>query len=192
MTDHQDTRQDTKQDTEQDAAHPSKSQRKRDMQELRVLAEKLVQLNDDQLAPLMQPRVLIATRDCRKITKGNARKRQLQYIAKLLKEIDVNDVRTLVDRYDAGSKAHLRQFHQLEKWREQLIGGDYSAIDNIAAQYPDLDRQFLKQLTRKAIQEHKIQEHEQNPPAPIQFRKIFQYLKSLADSNVRASDDPVG
>lgn len=178
------------QDTEQDTGPPSKSQRKRDMQELRSLGEKLVQLGDDQLAPLMQPKLLIAIHDCRKITKGNARKRQLQYIAKLLREIDLNDVRTLVDRYDASSKSHLRQFHQLEKWREQLISGDYSALDTIAAQYPDLDRQFLKQLTRKAIQEHKIQENEQNPPAPIQFRKIFQYLKSLADSNVNTGDDP--
>jgi len=176
--------------TRQDTRQSSKSQRKRDMQELRVLGEKLVQLNDDQLAPLMQPKILIAIQDCRKITKGNARKRQLQYIAKLLREIDVNDVRNLIDRYDASSKSHLRQFHQLEKWREQLIGGDYSALDNIAAQYPDLDRQFLKQLTRKAIQEHEIQENEQNPPAPIQFRKLFQYLKSLTDSNVSAGDDP--
>jgi ribosome-associated protein len=160
------------------------------MQELRALGEKLVQLNDDQLAPLMQPKILIAIQDCRRITKGNARKRQLQYIAKLLREIEVNDVRNLVDRYDASSKSHLRQFHQLEKWREQLISGDYSALENIAAQYPDLDRQFLKQLTRKAIQEREIQENEQNPPAPIQFRKIFQYLKSLADSNVSANDDP--
>lgn len=178
------------QDTEQDTGPPSKSQRKRDMQELRSLGEKLVQLGDDQLAPLMQPKLLIAIHDCRKITKGNARKRQLQYIAKLLREIDLNDVRTLVDRYDASSKSHLRQFHQLEKWREQLISGDYSALDTIAAQYPDLDRQFLKQLTRKAIQEHEIQENEQNPPPPIQFRKIFQYLKSLADSNVNAENDP--
>lgn len=185
-------KQDMKQDTEQDSEQPSKSQRKRDMQELRVLGEKLVQLNDEQLAPLMQPKILIAIQDCRKITKGNARKRQLQYIAKLLKGIDVNDVRTLVDRYDASSRSHLRQFHQLEKWREQLISGDYAALDDIAAHYPDLDRQFLKQLTRKAILEGEIQENEQNPHAPIQFRKIFQYLKSLADSNASNRSDPAG
>jgi ribosome-associated protein len=185
-------KQDMKQDTEQDSEQPSKSQRKRDMQELRVLGEKLVQLNDEQLAPLMQPKILIAIQDCRKITKGNPRKRQLQYIAKLLKGIDVKDVRTLVDRYDASSRSHLRQFHQLEKWREQLISGDYAALDDIAAHYPDLDRQFLKQLTRKAILEGEIQENEQNPQAPIQFRKIFQYLKSLADSNASSGNEPAG
>lgn len=161
---------------------PSKSQRKRDMQELRTLGEKLVQLKDAQIGPLLQPKILKAIQDCRKITKGNARKRQLQYIAKLLKAADINDAKNLVDRYDASSRSHLRQFHQLEKWRDQLINGNYQALDEIGAAYPDLDRQFLKQLTRKAIQEHDIQETEQNPAAPIQFRKIFQYLKSLADS----------
>jgi ribosomal 50S subunit-associated protein YjgA (DUF615 family) len=55
-----------------------------------------------------------------------------------------------------------------------------------------LDRQFLKQLTRKAILEGEIQENEQNPQAPIQFRKIFQYLKSLADSNASSGNEPAG
>jgi ribosome-associated protein len=190
MTEKQHMKQDTEQDSEQDSEQPSKSQRKRDMQELRALGEKLVQLNDEQLAPLMQPKILMAIQECRKITKGNPRKRQLQYIAKLLNGIDVNDVRTLVDRYDASSKSHLRQFHQLEKWREQLISGNYAALNDIAAHYPDLDRQFLKQLTRKAILEGEILENEQNPHAPIQFRKIFQYLKSLADSNASSGNGP--
>lgn len=174
-----------------DPEQPSKSQRKRDMQALRDLGEKLVQLTDDQLAPLMQPKILSAIQDCRKITKGNARKRQLQYIAKLLRTADIHDVKNLVDRYDASSRSHLRQFHQLEKWREHLLAGDYQALDEIGTEYPDLDRQFLKQLTRKAIKERELQEKEQNPSAPIQFRKIFQYLKSLADSKVTIDDDPV-
>lgn len=168
--------------TTDDQEQPSKSRRKRDMQELRDLGEKLAQFKDDQLAPLMEPKVLEAIQQCRKITKGNARKRQFQYIAKLLKDVDISEVRNLVDRYDASSKSHLRQFHQLEKWREQLISGNYHALDEIGSQYPDLDRQYIRQLTQKAIQERELQENEQNSGAPVQFRKLFQYLKSLNDS----------
>ncbi|MCH7741049.1 MAG: DUF615 domain-containing protein [Proteobacteria bacterium] len=160
----------------------SKSQRKREMQELRLLGEKLVQLNDEQLIPLSSAVIIKAVRDCRKITKGNARKRQIQYIAKLLRNIQFDDIRKVIDRYDASSKTHARQFHQLEKWREQLITGDYSAIDEIATTYKAIDRQQLKQLTRKAIHERLKITNEQFDGPPTHYRRLFQYLKSLADS----------
>ncbi|MCH8256407.1 MAG: DUF615 domain-containing protein [Proteobacteria bacterium] len=166
----------------EDSELTSKSQRKREMHELRLLGEKLVQLNDEQLIPLSSTVIIKAVRDCRKITKGNARKRQIQYIAKLLRNIQVNDIRKVIDRYDASSKTHARQFHQLEKWREQLITGDYSAIDEIATTYKAIDRQQLKQLTRKAIHERLKITNEQFDGPPTHYRRLFQYLKSLADS----------
>ena len=160
----------------------SKSKRKREMQELRLLAEKLMRLNDEQLIPLSNTEIVNAVQECRKITKGNARKRQIQYIGKLLRSSEINDIKKLIDRYDASSKTHARQFHQLEKWREQLIIGNFSALDEIAATYPTMDRQQLKQLTRKAIQERqKLTDERLNGP-PIRYRRLFQYLKSLADS----------
>ena len=160
---------------------PSKSQLKREMHELREIGEKLVDLTDDQLSPISNPDILEAIQVYRKITKGNARKRQLQYIAKLLSKTDTELVRNLVDRFDASSRSHARQFHQLESWREQLILGDYSAIDDIAQEFPALNRQQLKQLTRKAAQEREKHESEDNPGSPIHFRRLFQYLKSLSD-----------
>lgn len=166
----------------EDSELTSKSQRKREMHELRLLGEKLVQLNDEQLIPLSSTVIIKAVRDCRKITKGNARKRQIQYIAKLLRNIQVNGIRKVIDRYDASSKTHARQFHQLEKWREQLITGDYSAIDEIATTYKAIDRQQLKQLTRKAIHERLKITNEQFDGPPTHYRRLFQYLKSLADS----------
>ena len=157
----------------------SKSRRKKEMQELRLLAEKLVQLNDEQLIPLSNAAILNAAQECRKITKGNARKRQIQYIGKLLRSIEIDDFKKLIDRYDASTKTHARQFHQLEKWRQQLITGDFSALDEIAATYPAMDRQQLKQLTRKAIQERqKLTDERLNGP-PIRYRRLFKYLKSL-------------
>ncbi len=160
----------------------SKSQRKREVQELRSLAEKLVKLTDEQLSPLSDTTITNAIHEYRKITKGNARKRQVSYISKLLRNIEIEDISNLIARYDASSKIHARQFHQLEQWREQLITGDYGALDEIAAIYPAMDRQQLKQLTRKAIQEHQKLVNDQLKGAPIQYRKLFQFLKALVDS----------
>ena len=162
---------------------PSKTQKKREMQELREIGEKLVQMTDEQISPISDPEILKAIQEYRRINKGNAKKRQLQYIAKLMRKIDIEDIRNLIDRYDASSRSHVRQFHQLEIWREQLLFGDFSAMDDIALDYPELDRQHLKQLTKKAIQEREKQETEENPGAPIHFRRLFKYLKTLSDAS---------
>ena len=153
------------------------------MQALREIGEKLVHFTDEQLAPITQIEIIKAIQEYRRISKGNARKRQLQYIAKLIRRIgDIEDINNLIDRYDAGSRAHLVRFHQLETWREQLLLGDFTAMDDIAAEFPDLDRQHLKHLTRKAIQEQTKQESEENPAAPVHFRRLFKYLKTLSDA----------
>jgi len=166
--------------TQEDAAEdhddqgPSKSQRKRDMQSLRDLGERLLMLPVDHLEQISEPAIIIAVQDCKKITKGNARKRQLQYIGKLLSKTDITEIQGMVDRFDAGSRTHITQFHKLEQWRERLLNSDNTVLDDIFSLYPGVDRQHLKQLTRKAITER-----EKLIEPPIQFRKLFQYLKSL-------------
>ena len=80
----------------------------------------------------------------------------------------------MVDRFDAGSRSHVTQFHKLEQWRERLIEGDNHVLDEIFARFPGVDRQHLRHLTRKAITER-----EKSPEPPLQYRKLFQYLKSL-------------
>ena len=71
-------------DDEFEERGPSKSQRKREMQLLRDLGEKLLSLPVDHLEKISEPAIIVAVQDCKKITKGNARKRQIQFIGKLL------------------------------------------------------------------------------------------------------------
>ena len=152
----------------------SKSQRKRDVQGITSLGERLCELTDEQLLPLPYPDVITAIRSYRKISKGNAKKRQLQYIGKLLRKLDTDPVIELLERYDSSSRSHVMQFHELETWRERLVDGDESAINEIAERYPTFDRPQLRALTRKAIDERN---RESTPP--VQFRKLFQFLKQL-------------
>lgn len=157
---------------------PSKSQRKREVHALKDLGEKLLDIPEDQLLKLKNAGIIAAVQACKRITKGNARKRQLQYIGKLLRkdETDVAQVQELVDRFDTSSQAHVAQFHQLEQWREGLIDQSPGVMEQIISTYPDVDRQHLRQLARNAIDERK---EERDPP--VHFRKLFQYLKSLLD-----------
>jgi ribosome-associated protein len=154
---------------------PSKSERKRELAALRDLGERLLSVPEDRLTRL-SPAIVEAVLACKKITKGNARKRQLQYIGKLLRsEAYVDDVRDLVDRMDASTRAYNAQFHQLELWRERLISGDDKVMGEIMGTYPDIDRQHFRHLVKNAITE-RTEERE-----PRQhYRKLFQFLKSLA------------
>lgn len=158
----------------QTGERPSKSQRKREMQALRDLGERLIDLPDAELTKLDDPELVEAVVAARKIGRGNARKRQVQYIGKLMRHTDVDAIRELLDRFDAGSRAHVQQFHLLEEWRERLMFGDDRVMEEIAERYPHIDRQHLRQLARNAIAERR---EERDPP--VHFRKLFQYLKSL-------------
>jgi ribosome-associated protein len=160
---------------------PSKSQLKRDAKALVGLGEKLLVVPEDQLQQIGLPDVVNAVLEAKKITKGNARKRQLQYVGKLLRNADLTEVHQLVDRFDASSTEHVTKFHQLENWRERLIEEDNQVIGEIMAVYPDVDRQQLRSLSRNAIAERKADKQ-----PPVHFRKLFQYLKTLLDSQPSA------
>ena len=162
--------------TEEFDDRPSKSQRKRDMEALRVLAEKLSQISADHLARVEDEQIRESVTAATRITKGNARKRQIQYVAKLLSRIDTQPIQQIVDELDASSAAHVQKFHQLESWRERLINGDDAAFAEIVEQYPQCDRQHLRTLIRQAMQEH--EQGEQH----VQFRKLFQFLKKLEEA----------
>lgn len=158
-----------------EAQKPSKSQRKREMTELKQLAQKIAGLSAAQLDRLPYPELQEAARQAQAITKGGARRRQIQFIAKLLSQLDVQPVRDALAINEAGSQAWTQQFHQLESWRASLVAGNLDVIQEIVAAYPDADRRQLRQLSRNAISERERGDSQQ------QFRKLFQYLKSLAD-----------
>ena len=153
---------------------PSKSQRKRDMHALRDMGERLLELPDAHVRELLPPNIMDALTACRKITKGNARKRQMQYVGKLLRQVETDKLQALLDRFDASSQDHVNKFHKLERWRDRLLSQDDTVMEEIINETPTIDRQHLRQLARAAILER-----EQEKQPPVQFRKLFQYLKSF-------------
>ena len=166
-----------------DERQPSRSQLKRDVKAITELGTKLLDIPDAQLHKLPYPDLIEAVLACKKITKGNARKRQVLHIGKQLRGLNLDPVHLLIDRFDASSRNHVIRFHQLEVWRDRLIRQDNQVMDEILHQLPDVDRQHLRQLVRNAANE--ATEIETNPDKPpVHFRKLFQYLKSESDGRM--------
>jgi ribosome-associated protein len=166
---------------EYDDDSPSKSQRKRDMHALRDMGERLLELPDAHVRELLPSEIMDALTACRKITKGNARKRQMQYVGKLLRQVETDKLQALLDRFDASSQDHVNKFHKLERWRERLLSQDNTVTEEIISETPGIDRQHLRQLTRAAVLERA-----QDKQLQVQFRKLFQYMKSF---EINASPD---
>ena len=145
------------------------------MATLRQLATRLVELPRKQLYRISDEDIRAAIDVAKKLAGNSARKRQIAHIARLLNRLDLTPIKDILARLDASSDEHVRQFHQLEKWREQLLAGDPAGIHEICTHYPDTDRQHLRALVRNAIAERA------SGQGQTHFRRIFQYLKQLVD-----------
>ena len=153
---------------------PSKSQRKREMHQLQALGERLVELNSEQIAGIpLGAELLQALEEMRRIKGREARRRQLQYIGRLMRHEDGDAIAAALERLRAGGIEQTRRLHQLERWRDRLIEQGDDVLGELIAAHPDADRQQIRQLVRSARREQEL-----NKP-PAASRKLFRYLRSL-------------
>ncbi|MDG1206358.1 MAG: ribosome biogenesis factor YjgA [Pseudomonadales bacterium] len=155
---------------------PSRSQLKRETQATNALGEQLLTIPASQLELLPYPEIIAAIVECKRITKGNARKRQLGYIGKLIRQVEMEPITILLDRFDASSRAHVTHFHQLEVWRDKLVSDDKETMTEILEKYPMIERQQLRQLVRNAVSERQ----KETQPA-VAYRKLFKFLKNSTE-----------
>jgi len=159
-------------------APPSKTRRKAQMHALQDMGEALVGLEPKRLAALaaeasLPEALLDAIRDARAITAWGARKRQLQYIGKLMREIDPEPIRRRLDLLAHGRDANAARLHALEQWRDRLIA-EPAALDRLAAEFQRLDRPRFRALI------HRARDERERGAAPHAFRELFRELKALA------------
>jgi ribosome-associated protein len=152
---------------------PSKTQRKKQMHELQDLGAELVDLNEQQLAAIDLPeRLLEAVMEARRITKFEARRRQMQYIGKLMRSIDPDPIRERIDAYKAVSRSQTARLHLIERWRTRLLE-DENALTALLNEHPAVDATQMRQVIRDALQER-----EAGQP-PKSFRALFQLLNDV-------------
>lgn len=165
---------DTPEDIEE--SEKSKSQRKREATALQALGEELLKLNQDQLKQISLPdNLLDAINIAKKISKRGGLKRQLQYIGKIMRNIDAEPILHALETIKQKDHQSNARFHRLEQWRDRLISGDKEALTEAFEAFPGADRQHLRQLVRKAAKEHS----ENKPPAAA--RAVFKYLRELIE-----------
>ncbi len=159
-----------------DAGFVSRSQRKRDVEELQKLGAALVGLAPALLDAIALPEELAAAvREAQRIRSHEARRRQLQYIGKLMRSVDPEPVRAALAALAGQSAAARARHRRLEDWRARLIDDD-GALTEFAAGHPGADLQALRALIRNARKE--IAE---NRPPRAQ-RELFRVLRESSDA----------
>lgn len=128
----------------------SKTDLKRESDRLQALGEALLTLRADLSARIDLPDTLIeAVAEARRITNFEGRRRQMQYIGKLMRTVDTSPLAEAVAESRLGSARQTLALHRAEKWREDLIAEE-EAVTRWVAAHPDCDAQHLRNLVRRA------------------------------------------
>ena len=161
---------------EEEYERPSKSQRKREMTALQKTGEQLVNESADRIKRTPMPENLReAILECQRIRNHEGRRRQLQYIGKIMRSLDEEAIATInrtIESWRGQSKADTLLMHALENQREKLLA-DERALTEFLHKYPQADIQQLRTLIRNAKKETAA-----NKP-PKAYREIYRLLKQI-------------
>jgi len=151
----------------------SKTRRKREMHARQDLGEELVRLSEAQLSAIVLPEKLLdAVLMARRIQKFGGLRRQMQYIGRLMRDVDAAAIAAQLDVWKGQSRGATARLHVLEQWRDRLIGSDDTVAD-LAAAYPGCDVQHVRTLVRNARRE------QVSGKSPKSARELFQALKEI-------------
>jgi len=154
----------------------SKTRRKKQMLELQELGSQLVELPEAQVAAMaLEPALEQAVLEARRMKSHEAKRRQLQYIGRLMREVDAEPIRERLAAIEGHSAQATARHRRLEAWRERLLADD-EALTELATQYPQSDIQAVRTLIRNSRKEQK-----QGKP-PRAYRELFRLLKAIESS----------
>ena len=151
----------------------SKTQRKKNMHALQYLGEQLVTLNPALLEQLdLSEKLRDAVIEARKLKKFEARRRQMQYIGRLMREIDAAPIRQKLDSVLSPQNQHQAWLNLIERWRKRLLA-DEAALAELIQVHPQADSQRLHLLVWNTQSEASLGK------PPKSFRALFQELQEL-------------
>ena len=161
----------------EEAGPPSKTQLKAEADEKQALGEALLTLRADLMARLDLPdKLLDALAQARRITNFEGRRRQMQFIGKLMRPLDAEPIRAAIDEQANGSADLTLALHLAEQWRDKLIASD-DALGSWLTEYPGTDSQQLRALIRQARKDAKPEKPGEAPRHGKSYREIFQLVK---------------
>ena len=170
-------------DYEEPPRRASRTKRKHEVEALQALGARLVELPTDRLTKVEMPDNLReAVREAQRIRNFEGRRRQVQYIGRLMRDADPAPLQAAIDAFDGVSAVENARLHRLERLRTEVMDNE-RALESVLEIHPGADIQYLRQLRRNALKER-----EQNKP-PKAFRALFQALKELEADSTTSSDD---
>jgi ribosome-associated protein len=154
-------------------SEPSKSRLKRDMLALQALGERLVELPASRLASLSLPENLLdAITLARRITSHEGRRRQLQYVGKLMRRIDPAPIESALGQDDERHRAQTAVMHAAERWRDTLIS-EPSRLAEFVQRYPEGLQRKLHPLLRSACGEQAKGQRGRH------YRELYRVLREI-------------
>ncbi len=159
---------------------PSKTQRKKASHELQDLGEALAAMPDDRLNAIAIPETLRdAVREHRRTRSHEGRRRQMQYIGKLMRGADVEPIRQAVTDLQLGRAKDALALHEAERWRTELIASDDNVTRFLQA-HAGVDTQHLRNLIRNARKDAALVPEKRSGRA---YRELFQFIRTAASSS---------
>lgn len=158
-----------------DDDRPSKTQLKQQSHDLQKLGQALAELSADRLARTGMPDNLREALETYRRTRSHeGRRRQLQFVGKLMRSVDEAPLREAVAEAELGSARQTLLLHEAERWRAELMADD-AALTRWLAAHPDTDAQRLRSLVRAARRDTAALSAEDRQPRAV--RELFQFIK---------------
>jgi ribosome-associated protein len=169
---------------------PSKTQLKAEADEKQALGEALLTLRADLMARLDLPdKLRDAIADAKKITNFEGRRRQMQFIGKLMRPLDPEPIREAINEQLNGSADLTLALHLAEQWRDKLIADD-AALGTWLEEHPGTDSQQLRALVRQARKDAKPEKPGEAPRHGKSYREIFQLVRQTLAKGPDDAEEP--
>jgi ribosome-associated protein len=175
------------------ADRPSKTQRKKQMHDLQTLGRDLIEMPDARLTALGMPEFLLdALLQLKRTRSHEGRRRQWQYVGKLMRRVDPEPLREAVASFKVPGARETLALHTAERWREQLLASD-DALTQWMAEHPDTDAQSLRTLIRNARKDQLAATAAQPFEGAAErkgraYRDLFQRIKTALEAAAKAEE----
>lgn len=154
---------------------PSKTKKKQEMHELQALGAALVELSEAHFGRMALPVELAqAVLEARRIRSHEAKRRQVQFIGRLMRGLDAEPIRAQLSAVAGGSAQERARHKRLEHWRARLLE-DEGALTEFAREHAAADLQQLRALIRNARKEQAASK------PPRAYRELFRVIREAAD-----------
>jgi len=150
----------------------SKTELKRDSKKIQEFGRKISELSMNKIELFEFPsNIFNAIVDLKKINSNSAKKRQVQFLGKLLREIDLSAAVLTMEGLKVSSQKEIQKNHIVEKWRDELISNNNS-LKKFIDEFPNIDKQSLRQAIANA-------QKERNTSSPKYSRQLYKILKDI-------------